>query len=1294
MAGHIAYNAKRRWVPIMPIKIFHLADIHLGAFSGPAVSGENARMLDTIHCMDFAADQAETEQPDVILISGDLFHKSKLWADQMLKEISIASGWLRKLSLIAPVVLMFGTESHDSRSAFENIRAMQIPNLTVSTVPELLKVETRTGILQVVTLPGFDKGYFRAQYPGMDATQENVECTRLLGDMVLGLSAQLTEEYPSVLMSHYTVVGCKLDNGEHVFQQQEVVLPREALQASNFDLVCLGHIHGMQEVPNCGRPTWYSGGINCFSHGEAGQPKGFLVHEIESAWCTPVNNEHGITLDADGSYGEINTRFIETPYRRFKTISPDEMEVEWYLKNGLGVWFGEDKDYTPIKDAIVRVKYSCNDDLEKQLNRKALEKTLYNAGAFWVSEIKREVVNVALIKEGMSENSDPLDNLLVWLEENNHNLEGAAGLVTLAKPLIDTVSAKLPTGKLSGLFVPRRITVKNYRSYREESVDLDKINFAVVTGGIGTGKSSLFMDAPHDCLFEEPREGELTGWIKNGEKSGMIEFEFGMGETIWKVVRTRLRSGKTTLSLQEQVEGRWTDRSEPKKDDTQKKIIALLGMDAMTFKCCALIMQGAYGLFLEANREDRMSVLGNILGLGVYEQLEKLVKENITDTNRELEKLKSKVAEIEGNLKDKSVVEFELSVAEDELSKSVQAVTMKELELSALEAQIRELQGKIDRAEESKKQVDALVQEIAAKEAEKVKQQALLDGANNRLEIEEKILAKAAEYEQVNVAVAVLRAKEPRLTELRQEVQKVNADAKKIAESSASLKGQVYDLENLPENSEVLERAAIEYRQAEVEQERQVELSLKHKECSEKIRDIERIADSLGEKIHNTNDLIRELKKRADAISNSGCIDPENATCWFLKDANESKKEIPLRSAEVLKWHNEREEYFTLKHKLVNEQLLVGYNVDDHIKANQDIKRLRSQAELAAALPAKIELLETIKSRREQELAQLKELLSKSELLDAEITTLTEELLPLPAMEERLPKLKAWVVAKDELPQARQIKVSSGERIEQLKAEIKTKLLQQSELELQIDALVAAFLERSEKKVSAERTREQLNNLRNKQNAIYAEIGGLKTKLEALEKLEVERGELMQEMEPKAKLLVQYQVLAKSFGQDGIPFQIVRSIIPELSAKANEILGQMTRGQMSLTIETDKIQKSTKKEINVLDVNTIDYIEGKLPYLSRSGGQKVSSALSIVIALSDLKANRAGIQLGMLFLDEPSWLSAEAIDAYCDSLEVVAMRNNGMKVVAMSHDPSIKSRFPQVITVTRDADIGSKVSIS
>ena len=87
-----------------------------------------------------------------------------------------------------------------------------------------------------------------------------------------------------------------------------------------------------------------------------------------------------------------------------------------------------------------------------------------------------------------------------------------------------------------------------------------------------------------------------------------------------------------------------------------------------------------------------------------------------------------------------------------------------------------------------------------------------------------------------------------------------------------------------------------------------------------------------------------------------------------------------------------------------------------------------------------------------------------------------------------------------------------------------------------------------------------------------------------------------------------------------------------------------------------------------------------------------SIALAVTLGLADVKARRAGVQLGMLFIDEPPFLDADGTDAYADALLNMATRNPNMRILAISHDPTMKARFNQNIVVTAGED-GSVVAM-
>ena len=199
--------------------------------------------------------------------------------------------------------------------------------------------------------------------------------------------------------------------------------------------------------------------------------------------------------------------------------------------------------------------------------------------------------------------------------------------------------------------------------------------------------------------------------------------------------------------------------------------------------------------------------------------------------------------------------------------------------------------------------------------------------------------------------------------------------------------------------------------------------------------------------------------------------------------------------------------------------------------------------------------------------------------------------------------------------------------------------------------------------------------------------------LERLENIDTMRGEistLNNGIAVAAGRADCYEALKQAFSQDGVPHQIIRNIIPHITDTTNNILGQMTGGTMGVEFVMERTVKGKDGDKATLDVLINEYGKTTLPYASKSGGEKVKASLAVILALSEIKATAAGIQLGMLFIDEAPFLDSEGTQAYCDALETIQKRYSDTKIMAITHDDEFKSRFPQAITVIKDDD-GSHV---
>lgn len=656
------------------MKILHTADWHIGQFKGPVVDGVNLRSQDTIKCLEYMVEVAQKEKPDIVCISGDIFHQEQIgpvrYSDEMIHATNIITALAHFASY---VIVMRGTPNHDGSGQFRVLKRMLLNVNNVCVVTEPFVIKTRYA--DIACIPGFDKQEFRAKFPGLSADEENLAWTKYISDIVLALRAEC--ENTPILMAHYTVPGCNMESGQtSFFTNFEPVIPREALEAAGYEAVLLGHIHRPQ-ILNGLHNVFYSGAINAMNFNDEGQERGFWIHEFsDTGKLTKGHN-------------------CITPYRRFYTITWDTEEVEAYIREGVmylhRLGFPED-----VTDKIVRVRYSCTSEQKKQLNIPALQKDLYELGAFYVADIEAENAIDVTNRGLLSEESDPTLNLKKYLEEKC--FKNPDKIVELAEPIIAEAMKQSTTAEIHGVFRPISIAVRNYRNYKEERFDFADISFCTINGVNGAGKSSLFMDAIVDCLFEETREGDNKAWIRGTEdaRSGSIEFVFDIGDKRFRVVRTRTKSGKPTLNLSQYEENEWRNISKERIADTQAEIEKLLGMDSMTFRSCALIMQDQYGLFLQAKKDERMAILGKMLGLGIYGVMELDSKKKLSEQRKELASKKEAVRIKTDFIKSKGDPESELQKAEEDIQQLNKDIE----DLSDTQGQLLNKHAQIEKAEQ------------------------------------------------------------------------------------------------------------------------------------------------------------------------------------------------------------------------------------------------------------------------------------------------------------------------------------------------------------------------------------------------------------------------------------------------------------------------------------------------------------------------------------------------------------------------------------------------------------------
>ena len=1281
------------------MKILHTGDLHLGSFPGPETDGENVRFLDICNCLDTMLTEAQQERPDIAVIAGDIFHQARVWSDRGLKEQQTAVKFLRELAAICPVVVMRGTPNHDSEQQFSTLANTfeASGEVKIITEPQVAKIYTGAwGWVNVACVPGFDRGYYRAQHPGLSSEEENEVFTKAIEDIIIGLKAKCEPGIPSVLMGHFTITGANMESGQTAFFSQfEPVVYPATLAAADFDLVCFGHIHRPQQLDDC-KNTFYCGAVSQLNFNDEGQERGYYIHDI------------------DHSSRAVTSTFRPLPTRKHLTIRLNDDDVRELNEKGED-WDVPAIDSANIPGKIIRVLYDCTDEHNKAFNHGALQNYLYASGAFWVQEITPQKITITVDRRSMDTDGTPESNLTDYLTEKGMEPERIGELMELARPIIAEATERATAERHTGQFVPVEIEVKNYRNYREERFSFDPIRFCTINGSNGVGKSSLFMDAMLDALFEEPREGELTGWICNDPeaRSGAIKFTFKLGDSLYRVTRTRQKSGKATLNISELVDGEWANRSKEKFKDTQQEIENIIGMDSLTLKACALIMQDQYGLFLQADKEARMNILGSILGLGIYTDMEELAAEWATDTNRAVRTLMDKAEAITAGLPDRAELEAQIAYQEQCRKNYEEAAQKKAAEVDTLKVTLNTQLEAAGRVMRLNSKITTLTGQKATKEATKTSQVGIITAADTILAAEPEITAGVAELNRL----------------LEQEKELIGGKA--TYDSLISRKGQLLDAINQADYSAAEARrkkAAVTAKAGPLTQalSREAELAGKHTEYTAKAQQLAEIESHETEyrkaeqeaalaqaevdrldrdyKAARTRmeQYISTLKGKVELLNNSGCPDTEKATCKFLADALEAKENLPAEERALASLD---EEYQKGRQVALDALSLAQVALADSLYHPEEVASLRASLrsleaaereyqnlaaqrselklleERAAELEKAVTDAEGAAAKSREELAEVERQVTSAETANASYTRLQSEIAVA----------RLWLDKEKQLPVAREQKSAAAQRVLELGEEIEDIEKEITEARTELATEQAKTVGREELQAQVDGAEAEIGALQELARGAAMKLGGLKAQAEQAEKKLAEAAELQRQVNALAGKAAGYEELKKAFSQDGIPHNIIRSIIPIFEATATNILGQMSQGHMSVEFVTEKVLKSNaKKEVTTLDIIINDSDTGRLPYMSRSGGERVKAALSVILALSEIKSSKAGVQLGFLFIDEPPFLDAPGVQAYCDALEAIQQRYGSLKVMAITHDPAMKSRFPQSVDVVKTAE-GSKV---
>ena len=280
------------------MKILHTSDLHIGKrVKEFSMLDEQKFILDQILSI------ASAEQPDAIILAGDIYDKSVPSAE----AVSLFDDFLVGLARLGKAIFII-SGNHDSpeRISFAS-RIMEVSKIYLSPV--------YNGTIHPVILPDGESEVAFYMLPFIKPSvvlhyaEEGTEIKTYDDAMRYVVSKMdIDKTRRNILIAHQYVTGAERSESEDV-----VVGGLDNVDASvfdSFDYVALGHLHRPQ---HCGRETVrYSGTPLKYSFSEVFDKKSVTIIEI-NAGQAPVVTEHALTplhewYALRGTYDELTAR--------------------------------------------------------------------------------------------------------------------------------------------------------------------------------------------------------------------------------------------------------------------------------------------------------------------------------------------------------------------------------------------------------------------------------------------------------------------------------------------------------------------------------------------------------------------------------------------------------------------------------------------------------------------------------------------------------------------------------------------------------------------------------------------------------------------------------------------------------------------------------------------------------------------------------------------------------------------------------------------------------------------------
>ena len=852
--------------------------------------------------------------------------------------------------------------------------------------------------------------------------------------------------------------------------------------------------------------------------------------------------------------------------------------------------------------------------------------------------------------------------------------------------------------------IPIRLSIRNFLSYRENvpTLDLSGVHVACLCGANGHGKSAL-LDAITWCLWGRARGRTQDDLISYGADEVRVELEFLARDASHRVIRSHLRGGgrrrQGASDLQLQVlDG---EQAQPVGGnsirETQARIDELVGMDYDTFINSAFLLQGRADEFTSKTPSQRKEVLGKVLGLGHYDQLQDRARTRLAESRAAADLTEGILQQLHREAESIGDPTDELSGVAAYLAQVDRELDQKRAEAAGLAQLVSELEGRHDQLGALQEQRQALVQDIsqlgatvAALQGQVQRYQALVEEAESIQQGMAQLSQAREKFEAQEKARSIFLALDSQRTGLLQTV----------AAKRATLEAQVEQFRERVE-TELRPKAGEEAGLLLQRQDAQGRLQSLGQEEAELTAQRQRqqiVATGIGEANAAAEQYRlegQELRKKLDLLSvDYGqtpvcplCQTPlESDRCQDLaatyekdirrmrqlyQDNQAHLKDLEAEAASLQQQVPRAERALARSQRELQVRLSdLDRLIQESREAQQELEGAGSRLEAATAslqsggfaaaeqeqieqLSAEINLLGYDEEARQSSYQDMEKLRSQEE----RHRQLSEAL-------ERLPEEKDSLARSQQVQQRRELELSR--------------------LEEQYRAAEAAVAELPQQVSQLRRAQGEVAELEARRETALARRGVLEHQLRRLAELQAEVAASTTRQSDLQEEVGIYQELVNSLGRQGVQAMLIETVVPRLEEEANFLLGRMTDNRIHVKLETQRERRTGPGEpIETLEINVSDEL-GPRSYEMYSGGEAFRVNLALRIALSKVLAQRTGAPLPTLFIDEG--FGTQDTAGRERVLDVIsAIENDFDKIIVITHLDDLKDMFPVRIEVQKDA---------